>query len=144
MKWLATSAWMFFLSLAAVPAVAGGDGQSTTDSSDDVAPVLRWEVFDLAELEGTRQGQHYREFLNVPSMTAGLFVLGRDADDGQSAHDRDELYHVISGKATLRIAGADHPVGPGSVVFVRQGVEHRFHSIADELHVLVLFAGRKS
>ena len=134
MKWLALSVGLFFFSIVAVSVGAG---------ADDVAPVRLWQLFDLAELEGAGQGQPYREFLNVPSMTAGLFVLGRGANDGQSAHDRDELYHVVSGNAMLRIADADHPVGPGSVVFVRQGVEHHFHSITEELHVLVLFAGRK-
>ncbi|HSG39002.1 MAG TPA: cupin domain-containing protein, partial [Thermoanaerobaculia bacterium] len=34
----------------------------------------------------------------------------------------------------------DMAVGPGSVLFVAARVEHRFHSIAEDLEVLVFFA----
>ena len=50
---------------------------------------------------------------------------------------------VIDGRAVLTIDGEDRPVGPGSVVYVRAGVPHRFVSIREELSVLVFFAGKR-
>ena len=141
MMWLATGIGVVLLSIAAGLVWAGAGGRSATGPEGDVAPVRLWQVFELDELQSMGGGQRFREFLNVPSMTAGLYVLAAEADDDQTAHDRDELYHVISGSAVLRVAEADHPVGPGSIVFVRRGIEHRFHSITEELRVLVLFAG---
>jgi quercetin dioxygenase-like cupin family protein len=40
----------------------------------------------------------------------------------------------------LRIAQADHPAQPGTVLFVAAGEEHRFHSITEEMTALVFFA----
>jgi hypothetical protein len=34
----------------------------------------------------------------------------------------------------------DREVGPGAVIFVKAGDEHRFHSISEDLTLLVFFA----
>nr|MCU0494980.1 cupin domain-containing protein [Chloroflexaceae bacterium] len=49
-------------------------------------------------------------------------------------------YVVMRGRGVIRVANEDRPVAAGSVVFVAAGVEHRFHSISEELAVLVVFA----
>lgn len=43
-------------------------------------------------------------------------------------------------RAEIETAGESSPVQAGSVVFVPAGVAHYFHSIAEELSVLVVFA----
>jgi quercetin dioxygenase-like cupin family protein len=43
-------------------------------------------------------------------------------------------------RAQIRVADEDRSVGPGSIVCVAANVEHRFHSIEDDLIVLVFFA----
>ena len=65
-------------------------------------------------------------------------------DDPQTPHAEDEVYYVISGRATVRVDGRDSPVGAGSVVFVGRRVEHRFHSITERLELLVVFAPAES
>jgi mannose-6-phosphate isomerase-like protein (cupin superfamily) len=45
----------------------------------------------------------------------------------------------MSGRAAIRVGSEDRPVGPGSVVFVPAGVEHRFHTIEEELRLVVAF-----
>ena len=40
----------------------------------------------------------------------------------------------------MRIGDRARAVTPGSVVFVGAGAEHRFHSIEEDLEVLVVFA----
>lgn len=105
--------------------------------SDDHA-----QVYDLAALDALQaaEGRRYREFLRVPDMSAGVYVLPAGADDPQQPHAEDELYHVLAGRAVLRVGEDDHPVAGGSVVYVPARVPHRFHSITEDLRVLVVFA----
>ena len=47
---------------------------------------------------------------------------------------------MVSGRGRFRVGGHDRPVGPGSIIFVEAGAEHRFHTITEDLTVLVVFA----
>ncbi|HET6850020.1 MAG TPA: cupin domain-containing protein [Gaiellales bacterium] len=100
------------------------------------------DAFELSDVEAARAaaGRLYEEFLRVDSMSAGLYVLDAGATDPQSPHAQDEIYYVVAGRAEIEVAGESRPVQPGSVVFVAKDVEHRFHSIAERLELLVLFA----
>jgi mannose-6-phosphate isomerase-like protein (cupin superfamily) len=104
------------------------------------------EAFELSELLDARAagGPPYLEFLRVPQLSAGLYVLAAGAVDGQSPHTEDELYLVLAGQATLQVGHAQRPVRPGSLVFVRAGERHAFHSIQEELRLLVVFAPAES
>ena len=86
----------------------------------------------------------YREFLRIPAMSAGLYVLAAGATDPQRPHHEDEMYYVIRGKARFRAADEDREISAGSVLFVAAEVEHRFYDIAEELAVLVFFAPAES
>ena len=70
----------------------------------------------------------------------GLYVLPAGGTDSQSPHTEDEVYYVVNGKAMIRVRAEDRDVGAGSIVYVAKNVEHRFHSIEEELKVLVFFA----
>ncbi len=100
------------------------------------------DAFEWSNLQQQRhdKGRAYLEFLRVPSMSAGLYELPADAVDPQQPHSEDEIYYVVSGRAQIHVDGEDRPVGPGSVIFVAAGIEHRFHSIEENLSVLVVFA----
>jgi mannose-6-phosphate isomerase-like protein (cupin superfamily) len=102
--------------------------------------------FTAEELERQRaaSGNRYHEFLRVPAMSAGLYVLAVGADDLQRPHHEDEMYYVIRGRARFHAAGEDREVSAGSVLFVAAEVEHRFYDIAEELAVLVFFAPAES
>jgi mannose-6-phosphate isomerase-like protein (cupin superfamily) len=99
-------------------------------------------VFDQRWLRARRRasGRAYLEFLRRETLSAGLYELTAGAVDPQTPHGEDELYVVLEGRASLRVAGLGHPVGPGSIVFVEAGVEHRFEAIESDLSVLVFFA----
>lgn len=86
----------------------------------------------------------YREFLRVPSMSAGLYVLPAGATDTQRPHHEDEVYYVVRGRARFTASDEDREVIAGSVIFVAAEVEHRFHDITEELAVLVFFAPAES
>ena len=124
----------------------------------------------LAEIEKERSasGKLYREFLRVPAMSAGVYVLPAGSTDPQKPHHEDELYYVVSGRARMRVgskttgskgvgskgvgskeagakeSGEDRSVSEGSVIFVAAEVEHRFYDIEEELVVLVFFAPAES
>ena len=80
-----------------------------------------------------QSGKLYREFLRVPAMSAGLYVLPVGGTDPQRPHHEDEMYYVISGRARFRADKEDAEVSAGSVLFVAAEVEHRFYDVVEEL-----------
>jgi mannose-6-phosphate isomerase-like protein (cupin superfamily) len=104
------------------------------------------DTFELREVETVRReaGKLYQEFLRVPDLSAGLYVLDAGATDPQQPHREDELYYVVSGSATITVGDEQRAVAPGSLVFVGAGVAHRFHDITERLELLVVFGPAES
>ena len=100
----------------------------------------------VAEINQQRaeSGKLYREFLHVPAMSAGLYVLPAGGTDSQRPHHEDEIYYVVRGNARFKAGSEDREVSAGSVIFVAAEVEHRFYAIEEELAVLVVFAPAES
>ena len=100
------------------------------------------QAFELSQLIQDRGkiGKLYLEFLHVPDLSMGLYQLPRGGMDPQSPHAEDEVYYVVSGKAQIKVADEDRAVQAGSIVYVEKNVGHRFHSIEEDLTVLVFFA----
>ncbi|MDQ2718044.1 MAG: cupin domain-containing protein [Chloroflexota bacterium] len=100
------------------------------------------KAFDLAQLiaERSESGNLYLEFLNVPSLSVGLYQLPAGGTDPQGPHTEDEVYYIVSGRASIQVGTEQRLVETGSVVFVGANVEHRFHTITEDLTVLVFFA----
>ncbi len=86
------------------------------------------------------KGKLYLEFLRVPAMSAGVYVLPVGAADPQKPHREDEIYYVIRGRARMKIGAENAEVSAGSIIFVEAEAEHRFYDIQEELEVLVSFA----
>jgi mannose-6-phosphate isomerase-like protein (cupin superfamily) len=100
------------------------------------------DAFELADLEVGREaaGRPYLEFVRSSELSAGLYCLPAGGLDRQSPHTEDEVYVVIRGRARIAVGAEDAAVGPGSVVFVAAGIDHRFHDIEEDLSVIVVFA----
>ena len=100
------------------------------------------QAFELEKIaaQHAAAGRLYLEFLRQPDLSAGLYVLPAGGTDPQSPHTEDEVYYVLSGKASIRVGEEDREVRTGSLVYVAKNMEHRFHSIQEELRVLVFFA----
>ena len=62
------------------------------------------------------------------------------SEDGQQPHDEDEIYVVLSGRGRFVVDGDDLAVGPGSILFVEKHAVHRFHSIEEDLSIVVAFS----
>ena len=96
---------------------------------------------EYTAIETTRAagGECYHEFLRVPDLSAGTYVLEVGATDPPPPHTEDELYHVVAGPATVTVGSRSRPVVAGSLVFVPATALHRFHDITERLEPLVIF-----
>jgi mannose-6-phosphate isomerase-like protein (cupin superfamily) len=99
---------------------------------------------DIYQISSLRPRERYEEFLRVPALSAGLYVLPAGDTDPQRPHREDEIYYVTSGRGMIRVGTEDQPVQAGTVIYVPPRVDHRFHSITEELRVLVVFAPAES
>lgn len=99
------------------------------------------DAFELADLldQQAASGKAYLEFLKVPDLSIGLYVLGPGESDRQQPHSEDEVYYVAAGRARVTVGDEVREVREGSIVFVAAGVPHRFHDITAELRLLVVF-----
>ena len=100
------------------------------------------QAYELAQLISQRADSNkaYLEFLKVPDLSMGLYVLPAGGMDPQSPHTEDEVYFVAGGKGKVKVGVEDRVVQAGSIVYVAKNEEHYFHSIDEELTVLVFFA----
>ena len=99
------------------------------------------DAFELADLVADREasGRPYLEFLAVPDLSVGLYVLKAGDPDLQQPHTEDEVYYVIDGRGRITVGDEVRDVRRGSVVFVGTAVPHRFHDITEDLTLLVAF-----
>ncbi len=98
--------------------------------------------FMLPDIIAAREqtGHLYHEFLRVPTMSVGLYQLKAGSSDLQEPHTEDEVYYIVRGRAQIQVGEEHASVEPGSLVFVAANIEHRFHTIIEDLTVLVFFA----
>ena len=106
--------------------------------------IAKFAIDDVIDQQRA-SGNSWLEFLDLPSLSMGVYTIPAGTNDREShdPHDRDEVYVGVSGKGQLTADGEVFDVSPSSVVFVKAGVEHHFHDVTDDLTVLVFFAGQK-
>jgi mannose-6-phosphate isomerase-like protein (cupin superfamily) len=99
------------------------------------------DAYELAELAARREqsGKPYLEFITVPDLSVGLYVLAAGQPDLQQPHGEDEVYYVVSGRGKVTVGDDVRDVRPGSIVFVGARVPHRFHDITEDLTLFVAF-----
>lgn len=100
------------------------------------------DAFELAHLvhAHNQADDAYLEFLRVPSLSVGLYKLPAGGFDPQEPHTEDEVYYIVSGRGAIQVGAESRAVEAGTLVFVEAGVEHRFHTITEDLVTLVFFA----
>lgn len=76
----------------------------------------------------------------MPDLSVGTYQVPAGGTDGQRPHTEDEIYVVTAGRARLVTPEGAAEVGPGSVIHVPAGEEHRFVDVTRDLTVLVVFA----
>ena len=60
-----------------------------------------FEISELNLLRG-QAGKRYLEFLRIPAMSAGVYVLPTGGTDPQKPHAEDEMYYVLRGRARMQ------------------------------------------
>lgn len=97
--------------------------------------------FVLSELvaKSEQRGSPYLEFLRVPQLSCGIYRLARNARDTQSAHDEDEVYFVLKGRARFVADGKATAIERGSILYVPADTAHEFVDIEEDLSLLVFF-----
>ncbi|MFD7556839.1 MULTISPECIES: cupin domain-containing protein [unclassified Streptomyces] len=100
------------------------------------------KAFRLDELEAERAANDgaYLQFLRERNMSVGLYALDAGQSDPQQPHRQDEVYFVVSGRASITVGEETTSVARGSVVYVPAGVPHKFHHISEDLRVMVVFS----
>jgi len=84
-------------------------------------------------------GQRFFVGMAHGTMTVELYKpIGRDP---QTPHTQDELYFVVAGSGTFFKGGERRPFGPGDVIFVEAGIEHRFEAFSADFETWVVFWG---
>lgn len=95
----------------------------------------------MADLAEEPEGKRFTYPIRHGSMRVGVYApRGRDP---QSPHEQDEIYIVISGSGAFVKGGERRPFGPGDVIFVEAGIEHRFEEFGDDFATWVVFWGPK-
>ncbi|MEU2515339.1 cupin domain-containing protein [Streptomyces syringium] len=104
------------------------------------------KAFRLDELEAERAANEgaYLQFLRERNMSVGLYALDAGDADPQRPHAQDEVYLVVSGRASITVGLETTEVARGSVVYVPAGVAHKFHHISEDLRVVVVFSPPES
>jgi hypothetical protein len=68
-------------------------------------------------------------------------ALAMITDDKQHPHTRDEIYVIASGTGRFQREATEFSFGPGDVLFVAAGEEHRFVEFTDDFAAWVFFYG---
>ena len=99
----------------------------------------RTTVAEAMQLLPGPNGERFAKVLGNGSMEVEVYAPR--GSEPQPSHTRDELYVVVSGNGEFVNGPGRHPFGPGDVLFVPAGVEHRFEDFTDDLVVWVVFYG---
>jgi mannose-6-phosphate isomerase-like protein (cupin superfamily) len=104
----------------------------------------RTDAFRLvaAEVESRLPGPRGERFALAAKRGQLEVELYKPIDvDAQTPHTRDEAYVVLEGRG-LFVMGAERvPFGPGDLLFVPAGLEHRFTDFGETLVAWVIFFG---
>ena len=100
------------------------------------------DAFELSALVAAcdKTSDRYLEFIRHPTLSVGLYMLPAGAIDTQEPHTEDEIYYIIKGSGSFLVETETRAVAAGSVLFVPANAVHRFHTITEDMTILVVFA----
>ena len=98
-------------------------------------------LIPFATFEEGVKASEFPAFVGVRHGTMRTLLYAPKGSDLQTPHDQDEIYIVQSGSGVFDKAGEKRPFGPGDVIFVEAGAEHRFEDFTDDFAVWAVFWG---
>ena len=111
-------------------------------SGQQADPLSTFEQFAVEQLlDSLKASQRpYLPFLNRSTLRCGIYRLEAGAKDGQSPHELDEVYYVLSGRGQFKVGEEIASIKPGDVLFVAAHATHQFYDIEEDLELLVFFS----
>lgn len=107
--------------------------------ADTAVPLIVSGAAARRKFTADPQNRRYEDLLTHGTMRVGLYAL-RDHDP-QRPHTQDEVYIVAAGSGEFVKEGERHPFGPGDIIFVEAGLEHRFENFTPDFESWVVFWG---
>jgi mannose-6-phosphate isomerase-like protein (cupin superfamily) len=84
-------------------------------------------------------GERSIELFRHGTLTVKLYAPR--GSDPQTPHTRDEIYVIAAGSGRFQLGSEETPFGPGDMLFVPAGKEHRFTAFTDDFASWVFFYG---
>jgi mannose-6-phosphate isomerase-like protein (cupin superfamily) len=103
-------------------------------------PFQSAELDDMIASARATSDLYAATVLRSDLLSVGLYIIPAGGTDDQMPHGEDEVYYAVRGRAKIRVEDDDHPVQPGTVLFVPAGDVHYFHDISEELILVVFWA----
>ena len=100
-----------------------------------------WQVFQLSDLIKTveKEKLSMQEFLRTPSLSCSIYHVPTGSDEMSKAHEEDELYLILEGKARLRVEDTVHDVKQGTLMYVHAACDHSYFDVEESITALVFF-----
>lgn len=118
---------------------SGIAAEKITEPSPKRVPSASFDA-DALSIENADVDGFSMPFLDNNTMMALIYDIPIGADAPQDPHGLDEIYVVLKGRSQFMVAGNQHTVQPGSILFVRAGDEHYFKDIIEDLQVVIVFS----
>ncbi len=100
---------------------------------------MQLKVDDALQKLAAGDGASFVKLMEHGSMSVEIY---RPVEtDRQTPHLQDELYVIISGQGVFSNNGERRTFGPGDVLFVPAGIEHRFENFSADFATWVIFYG---
>jgi mannose-6-phosphate isomerase-like protein (cupin superfamily) len=97
-------------------------------------------IAGAGQFDAPGEQAHWAEQFRVADLSVGTYSIPAGQPDEQTPHTEDEIYVVTAGRAAIDSGGSRAAVGPGAVIYVPAGEEHRFTDVTEDLALLVFFA----
>ena len=113
-----------------------------TSKSTDTNHRSKTEQFTKKQIEKSRDSSEniWNSFIETTTMVTGLYMLPESQDgDGTLNHGFDEINYVVKGSAKFKMNDTVIDVEPGSVMWVKRGVDHNFYDLSEDFDVFILF-----
>ncbi|MBK8556567.1 MAG: cupin domain-containing protein [Lewinellaceae bacterium] len=94
----------------------------------------------LKQLSG-HEGSTFLELFRHGTMSVELYKP--EGLDLQQPHEQDDIYIVLHGHGQFLHGSTQVSFGPGDLLFVPAGIEHRFLDFSDDFCTWVIFYGPK-
>jgi mannose-6-phosphate isomerase-like protein (cupin superfamily) len=117
-----------------------GEMKSMKASVSAPAPGPAAFTLDGVGMQRRANENVWNAFVRRPSMIFGLYMLPKTVGgDSALTHKWDEINLITAGTGKFQVGGEVMGVRPGDIIYVRKGNPHFFHTLKQDLDILIFF-----